>query len=502
MPPKKAAPPPVEPEPVAVEPAKPPAVDESEIYKVTLFEDGSGTIMYPYTERIAALITTSLSPPIRQCIFMNDDHKSTILASFDYNGVGTAHFKNGSPRLVVTKMGWTQSNEKGDFIEKGDWPRDAGHGTLTFQLNKCFTFSFTDRQTISVVYSADGAKHEFDCGEVRKRSDKDTYIDLHSRGTIGGKVIMNIDRGHEIHQFTSTNEHHKYTPLGPHSRPTRRSGVNSLPALQQNIENDVYKTMVDEHNVMQQRLRLINTMPVPMFGTSREGGAFSLSMGSTASSKSILSASHKMFFSQSLSANSIDELPPIVFTKEQRKTLKSLYKHDPKSSHYKSFRQKIKSMRAGDLDKHVTGNPNTCLFVVVCVADWQPLCRKIMPSLEAINQEVCAMAKPDDKRAPKDPKETKPDGPLTGKDVKIVTYDMSASRLLQERYNFKCVPMFFCFWGKELVHASNTMRTKDDFTTQAASAIDAGMRGNFLPKDFRFNGVTNNAGHAILDRCM
>jgi hypothetical protein len=45
MPPKKAAPPPVEPEPVAMEPPKPAAVDESEIYKVTLLEDGSGTIM-------------------------------------------------------------------------------------------------------------------------------------------------------------------------------------------------------------------------------------------------------------------------------------------------------------------------------------------------------------------------------------------------------------------------------------------------------------------------
>jgi hypothetical protein len=50
-----------------------------------------------------------------------------------------------------------------------------------------------------------------------------------------------------------------------------------------------------------------------------------------------------------------------------------------------------------------------------------------------INQEVRAVAKPDDNRSPKEAKETTPDGPLTGKDVKIVTYDMSASRLLQVR---------------------------------------------------------------------
>ena len=47
MPPKKAAipEPEPEPEPVDVEPAPPPAPDTDGYYRVTLFEDGSGTIL-------------------------------------------------------------------------------------------------------------------------------------------------------------------------------------------------------------------------------------------------------------------------------------------------------------------------------------------------------------------------------------------------------------------------------------------------------------------------
>ena len=62
------------------------------------------------------------------------------------------------------------------------------------------------------------------------------------------------------------------------------------------------------------------------------------------------------------------------------------------------------------------------------------------------------------------------DGPLAGKKVHIVAVDMSESRMLQLRYNFRCVPMFLCFFGPQLVHASNTMRTKQEFITQVCSS--------------------------------
>eukprot|EP00976_Prorocentrum_cordatum_P108667 1194888-Prorocentrum_minimum.AAC.4 len=150
-----------------------------------------------------------------------------------------------------------------------------------------------------------------------------------------------------------------------------------------------FQTMVDEHNLLQQRLKLINTLPVPLYGTSRDGGAFSLSMGNTASAKSVLSASHKMFFTQPIKANTISELPPIEFTKAQRKMLKSLYKHDANSkSNYKSRRQKIKQLRLKDFDDVVAQNPSQTLFVACCVADWQPLCRKVMPVLEEVRYTI------------------------------------------------------------------------------------------------------------------
>uniref|UniRef100_A0A7S0R159 FAM194 C-terminal domain-containing protein n=1 Tax=Pyramimonas obovata TaxID=1411642 RepID=A0A7S0R159_9CHLO len=503
MPAKKASDPEPEPEPVDVEPSPPPPqIPDSDGYRVTLFGDGSGTILYP-SERVAASIT--ITRDVRQCLFMHDDRHSTILASFDVDGVGNANFKDGAPRLVVTKRGWTQSDEKGDYVAKGEWPRENG-SEIRFQLNKCFTFIFKDRQNMTVIYSADGATHEFACGEVRKRADKDTYLDK-AMGTIGGKVIMNVDRGHELHHFTTTTENHKYVALGPHHKATRRTGVNSLPTMLQTVEIDEFKTMVDEQNLLQQRLKLLNTLPVPLYGTSRDGGAFSLSMGSTASAKSILSASHKMFFTQPIKANTVDELPPIQFTKAQKKTLRSLYKLNPNSkSNYRSRREKIKQLKVRDFDDAVARNPSQTLFIACCMADWQPLCRKVMPVLEEINQEV--------RKVPATPTSIGPDGelvkpqddegPLAGKKVQIVTMDMSESRMLQTRYNFRCVPMFLCYFGAQLVHASNTMRTKNEFIAQAVSAIDAGMKGYFLPKDFKFQGVTTNdaGGHAILDRCM
>jgi hypothetical protein len=85
--------------------------------------------------------------------------------------------------------------------------------------------------------------------------------------------------------------------------------------------------------------------------------------------------------------------------------------------------------------------------------------------------------------------------------VQLMACDMSESSFLTDRYGFRCAPMFLCYFDYQLVHASNTMRTRSEFYDQAASAIDSGQKGVFLPKDFRFHGATNSL-HAILDRAM
>jgi hypothetical protein len=87
---------------------------------------------------------------------------------------------------------------------------------------------------------------------------------------------------------------------------------------------------------MQQRLKLLNTLPVPMYGTS----APSLSSSFAAR------ASQRMFHSQPLVATSYNQLPPVHFTAAQRRMLKSLYKHDANSKpNYKSMRRKIRMVR-------------------------------------------------------------------------------------------------------------------------------------------------------------
>lgn len=87
---------------------------------------------------------------------------------------------------------------------------------------------------------------------------------------------------------------------------------------------------------MQQRLKLLNTLPVPMYGTAAPG----------LSSSFASSASQRMFHSQPLVATSYDQLRPVQFTAAQRRMLKSLYKHDANSkSNYKSKRRKIRMVR-------------------------------------------------------------------------------------------------------------------------------------------------------------
>jgi hypothetical protein len=55
-------------------------------------------------------------------------------------------------RLVVTKKGWTESNEGGDFIEQGEWPRESKRA-VRFALNNNFELSFADRQNITITYT-------------------------------------------------------------------------------------------------------------------------------------------------------------------------------------------------------------------------------------------------------------------------------------------------------------------------------------------------------------
>lgn len=62
-------------------------------------------------------------------------------------------------RLVVTKKGWTESNEAGDFIEQGEWPRQMKRA-VRFSLNKHFELSFENRQNITITYKVRARPHD------------------------------------------------------------------------------------------------------------------------------------------------------------------------------------------------------------------------------------------------------------------------------------------------------------------------------------------------------
>jgi hypothetical protein len=122
-------------------------------------------------------------------------------------------------------------------------------------------------------------------------------------------------------------------------------------------------------------------------------------------------------------------------------------------------------------------------------ASWQINSELVAARKAAADNFSAAQAKPSDAM------------PHLNAPVQLMACDMSESSFLTDRYGFRCAPMFLCYFDNQLVHASNTMRTRGEFYDQSKSAIESAKKGVFLPKGFRFHGATNST-HAILDRAM
>lgn len=175
-----------------------------------------------------------------------------------------------------------------------------------------------------------------------------------------------------------------------------------------------------------------------------------------------------------------------------------------------------------EVDAAVDALEKGVLLVLACIADWNPLCRKVVPLLESvranplqrrhsqhwercvwcsvlqqslflthlriasrttskgsgvsscavqINQHIQSVHDPPlNNNANDSPKHATWTPPKIPGKVKVMTVDMSESQLLQNRFNFRCCPMFLCFWDHKLVHASNTMRYTDEFYKQVRAS--------------------------------
>lgn len=77
--------------------------------------------------------------------------------------------------------------------------------------------------------------------------------------------------------------------------------------------------------------------------------------------------------------------------------------------------------------------------------------------------------------------------------LQMYKVDGSESRELQQQYGFRSIPMFLMFYQGKLVHAGNSIRTKDEFLAAATAALAAGRRCDFLPEGFKFSSGDDNA---------
>eukprot|EP00854_Cymbomonas_tetramitiformis_P003109 gene3109-3941_t len=333
---------------------------------------------------------------------------------------------------------------------------------------------------------------EFQCGEVRKRTD--SYLDKVSHRQ-GGKCMLNIHDVRGDPFFHTSPQLQIYHKAGP-AKASPLTGVNSLRTTLPNIDSKSDLGMLlDDVSQTCQRLACINTMPIPLYGTERDG-----TLGDTGRMKLTKSFTPPGTLTSPI-VKDYASLPPVTLTKAQQKKLRSLYRINPNAPpNYSLKRKRLKAVKVKSLYDFLGVCNRETLVTIVCLADWQPLCRKVLPVLEAINYEM--EEKFEKEKAAKAEEwrnsgnETKPPEPHPSS--VLVQVDVSESRFLQNKFNFKTVPMFLCYMEGHLVHISNTMTDRDQFQEQVNGATQAGKRGAYLPDDFKFKpGVTSQL-NAIL----
>lgn len=126
----------------------------------------------------------------------------------------------------------------------------------------------------------------------------------------------------------------------------------------------------------------------------------------------------------------------------------------------KSARAKLRLVPARGFDAFVaSGADQDTLLVVCCLASWLPQANRAEQWLEALNGELAA------ERAA---------APGVSPPFSLAKFDMSASRLLRERYNINTMPMYLMYFRGRLAYASNVLNgfgsAKEDMRAQVRRA--------------------------------
>lgn len=154
------------------------------------FDDDGRGMAYYASGRVAACVCAAT--PYSSCFyFYKDDRKNTPLCTIDDKACGFADGKDGS-RFVLSKKGGIHSDGEGTIKREWTWGEGNKPPLVTLKINDALTLEFVDRDSCEVRLRFAGTKgRDFDVGLKEKR--KGSYLDTCTR-RVGGALDPQITR--------------------------------------------------------------------------------------------------------------------------------------------------------------------------------------------------------------------------------------------------------------------------------------------------------------------
>ncbi|GLC33165.1 hypothetical protein PLESTB_000363600 [Pleodorina starrii] len=397
-----------------------------------------------------------------------------MLASFNAQGIGFVYFPTGKPWLVVTESGYTVSDKKGNVVQRGKFPR-VSNEVITLEASECIKVRFTNRQNIVAVFSAGDCVREWQCGEAPRRSEG-PYTAKVVGTQSGGKLELDVAAIRQRQQSMGN----VYVSPGPHAVETERPGVGSLKkALRRMDPACALASTVTDLRCLDSRLAQIDTMGLGGLGSSSSSSSRVLYGTARSASAGALLGSTGSGGSGGGGGGRLEDFGSPELSKTQQRFAAALMR--PVEVKYKARRAKLPVMRLRDVDAQVlgAGAPADVLFVLVVLADWNPVCARVEAQVQAahgsLSEEAAARSGSESAR------------------IKMFKVDASEGNTLQDRYGFRTVPMFLLFYQGKLVAATNNVRTEAEAREAALGALTRGRKGQFLPEGFRFAAGSDNS---------
>eukprot|EP00698_Gefionella_okellyi_P003789 TRINITY_DN13522_c0_g1_i1.p1 TRINITY_DN13522_c0_g1~~TRINITY_DN13522_c0_g1_i1.p1 ORF type:complete len:482 (-),score=94.55 TRINITY_DN13522_c0_g1_i1:63-1508(-) len=439
---------------------------------VLLLEDHTGTVYYP-SGRLAVVISKG-SDGLYHQIF-DDNPQRTILGSFDYQGVGSVMYPSSHTRLALRADGGCLCDDQdgkthiGDVLRSWFWSKPLTEA-ISVPVNKYFKLTIKSQQDILLRFNCQAVDKTFDLGEKRTRGESylSRSLGTTKTGLNRGKIQVNLEGKH------------KTLVQREIERVAKPRAVFSVQA--KDIEApDLRKIVTDADTFMEGADAAFHVDP------------FSVKPPTHQSLQTLHNTLRKSDFRRSLSPDVLNTITTSVkqltsATTEQlvaeaakAPARGALIKVSGKYTHLvpktkPSLRLNLKTLTSATFDKYLADAPRDVLVLVCCFANWISESRRQEQILSLTWGEI-------------EHDRTSAASSTTALPYDIVKFEMAESRMLNDRYGIRGLPMYLAYYGGRLVFASNTFNgrnvDKQNIRAQLQKSVDEARRGKFLPLSFK-----------------